>query len=212
LCRAGAPDRLCDPNFPTPVTAFDVYVVVTHAHDARSSVAGDGSGNRANWKGPRRMASTLAKSLRSDPISRLELRGPLTAPPDTSIEDVVRQMTQRRTGCALLVDGDGKLVGIFTERDFVQRVVAAGLGTGGPVSEVMTRDPKTLARHDNVQKAVELMGSNGYRQMPVLGEDGRPVGVLSVKEIVHYLVEYFPAKVYNLPPTPDQAQPAREGA
>src|SRR4051812_8527089 len=120
------------------------------------------------------MASTLAKSLRSDPISRLGLRGPLTAPPDASIEDVVRQMTQRRTGCALLVDAEGKLLGIFTERDFVQRVVAAGLGTSGPVSDVMTRDPKTLARHDNVQKAVELMGSNGYRQMPVLGEDGRP--------------------------------------
>jgi CBS domain-containing protein len=136
----------------------------------------------------------------------------VTAGPDATIAQVVRDMAERRTGCALLVDAGGKLVGIFTERDFVQRVVAAGLGTSGPVSEVMTREPKTLSRHDNVQKAVELMGSNGYRQMPVLGEDGKPVGVLSVKEIVHYLVEYFPAKVYNLPPTPDQTQPAREGA
>jgi CBS domain-containing protein len=158
------------------------------------------------------MPSTLAKSLRSDPISRLELRGPITASPQTSIEQVVRQMAEHRTGCILLQDTGGKLIGIFTERDFVNRVVAAGRDVTGPVGEVMTPNPKTLARHDNVQKAVELMGTNGYRHMPVLGEDGQPVGVLSVKEIIHYLVEYFPAKVYNLPPTPDQAQPAREGA
>ena len=159
------------------------------------------------------MASTLAKALRSDPISRLPLRAPCSASPDATIEQVVRLMTERRTGYVLLLDaGTGKLVGIFTERDFVNRVVAAGKEVSGPVREVMTPDPKTLARHDNVQKAVEVMGTDGYRHMPVLGDDGTPVGVLSVKEIVHYLVEYFPAKVYNLPPTPDQTQPAREGA
>jgi CBS domain-containing protein len=158
------------------------------------------------------MASTLAKSLRSDPVTRLMLRGPVTASPDATVEQVVRLMTERRTGCVLLQD-DGKLVGIFTERDFVNRVVAAGREVTGPVREVMTPDPKTLTRHDNVQKAVEVMGEGGYRHMPVLGDDGRPMGVLSVKEIIHYLVEYFPAKVYNLPPSPEQqTQPAREGA
>ena len=158
------------------------------------------------------MASTLAKSLRSDPVSRLQLRSLVTASPQSSIEQVVRQMTENRSGCVLLQDGGGKLVGIFTERDFVNRVVAAGKDVAGPVGEVMTPNPKTLARRDSVQKAVEMMGTNGYRHMPVLGDDGQPVGILSVKEIIHYLVEYFPAKVYNLPPTPDQTQPAREGA
>ena len=157
------------------------------------------------------MATTLAKSLRSDPVTRLGLRGPCTASPDASIEHVVAQMAQQRVGCVLLLR-EGKLVGIFTERDFVGRVVAAGRDPAGPVSEVMTPNPKTLARHDNVQKAVELMGNSGFRHMPVMGEDGQVVGVLSVRDIIHYLVEYFPAKVYNLPPTPDQTQPAREGA
>jgi CBS domain-containing protein len=158
------------------------------------------------------MAATLAKSLRSDPISRLQLRSPDTASPDTSIQDVVRQMAERRTGCTLLLDAGGRLVGIFTERDFVNRVVGAGRDVTGPVREVMTPGPTTLTRHDNVQKAVEVMGTNGFRHLPILGDDGQPVGVLSVREIIHYLVEYFPAKVYNLPPTPDQTQPAREGA
>jgi CBS domain-containing protein len=157
------------------------------------------------------MATTLAKSLRSDPLSRLALRAPHVAGPDTPIEQVVRQMAERRTSC-VLVEDTGKLVGIFTERDFVNRVVASGREVSGPIRDVMTLDPKTLARHDNVQKAVELMGSEGYRHVPVLDPDGRAVGVLSVRDIIHYLVEYFPAKVYNLPPTPDQSQPAREGA
>lgn len=159
------------------------------------------------------MPTTLAKALRSDPISRLPLRGACTASPDASIDEVVRQMAERRVGCVLLQEGGGgRLVGIFTERDFVNRVVAAGRDVGGRVGEVMTPDPKTLACHDTLQNAVEVMGSDGYRHVPILGDDGQPVGVLSVKEIIHYLVEYFPAKVYNLPPTPDHSQPAREGA
>ena len=56
------------------------------------------------------------------------------------------------------------------------------------------------------------MERGGYRHLPVVGEDGGPAGIISVKAIIHHLVEYFPAKVYNLPPTPGQAPPAREGA
>ena len=172
------------------------------------------------------MASTLAKSLRADTVSRFKLRPAVTAGPDATIAQVVRDMAARRTGCALIQRGggdgaassagaaekQGPLLGIFTERDFVNRVVAAGLDVSRPVGDVMTPDPKTLRPSDNVQRAVELMGTGGYRHVPVIGEDGQPVGVLSVREIIHYLVEYFPAKVYNLPPTPDQTQPAREGA
>jgi CBS domain-containing protein len=172
------------------------------------------------------MASTLAKSLRSDTVSRFKLRGAVTAGPDVPIAQVVRDMAARRTGCALIqADGEndggggkgvaaqrGSLLGIFTERDFVNRVVAAGLDVTRPVGDVMTPDPKTLRPGDSVQRAVELMGTGGYRHVPVMADDGQPIGVLSVREIIHYLVEYFPAKVYNLPPTPDQTQPAREGA
>jgi CBS domain-containing protein len=76
----------------------------------------------------------------------------------------------------------------------------------------MTRSPKTINRSDSIQNAIEVMEGGGYRHLPVLGDDAQPAGVLSVKDIVHYLVEYFPANVYNLPPTPDVIQPAREGA
>src|SRR5687767_11490582 len=137
--------------------------------------------------------TTLAKSLRGDRVSGLRLRNVCSAAPADPIRQVVACMADRRTGCVLVRDEGGKLVGIFTERDFLNRVVATRLDTSLPVGGVMTSDPKTISRNDSVSKAVELMGSGGYRHLPVLGEDGQPVGVLSVKDIVHYLVEYFPA-------------------
>jgi CBS domain-containing protein len=171
---------------------------------------------------------TLAHCLRKDKVSALRLRDVCRVAPGDSIEDVVRTMIGCRAGFALVMgsaanasnnDGNtapgaspGALVGIFTERDFVNRVVAAGVDPSRPVETVMSPAPKTVRRSASVQSAVELMASGGYRHLPVTGDGGEPLGVLSVKDVVRYLVEYFPAKVYNLPPTPDQAQPAREGA
>jgi CBS domain-containing protein len=162
---------------------------------------------------------TLAHCLRKDKVSALRLRDVCRVAPADSIGDVVRMMVGCRAGFALVMEpsfgdgaGEGRLIGIFTERDFVNRVVAAGLDPSRAVETVMTRTPKTVRRAASVQSAVELMASGGYRHLPVTGDGGAPLGVLSVKDVVRYLVEYFPAKVYNLPPTPDQAQPAREGA
>ena len=166
-------------------------------------------------------ATSLAKWLRRDKVSSLRLRDVCRVSPRDSIEQVVRTMVGCRTGFALVMDGangaaagavSGKLVGIFTERDFVNRVVASGVDVALPVERVMTPSPKVVRRGSSVHAAVEMMETGGYRHLPVVGEDGQPVGVLSVKDVVRYLVEYFPARVYNLPPTPDQTQPAREGA
>lgn len=160
-------------------------------------------------------ATSLAKWLRRDKVSSLRLRDVCRVSPRDSIEQAVRTMVGCRTGFALVMDGDNgaaRLIGIFTERDFVNRVVAAGVDVSTPVEKVMTPGPKVVRASGTVQSAVEMMESGGYRHLPVVGEQGEPVGVLSVKDVVRYLVEYFPARVYNLPPTPDQAQPAREGA
>ncbi len=156
--------------------------------------------------------TTLAKSLRGDRVSSLTLRQTHSGAPTEPVRQVVRRMAERRTGCTLVVGADGTLAGIFTERDFLSRVVAQGLDVSVPVEQVMTPQPRTIAWHDSIFKAIEMMATEGFRHLPVIGENDQPVGVLSVKDIMHYLVEYFPAKVYNLPPTPEQTQPAREGA
>lgn len=160
-------------------------------------------------------ATSLAKWLQRDKVSSLRLRDVCRVAPSDSVERVVRTMIDCHTGFVLVMDGaDGaaRLVGIFTERDFVNRVVAAGADPSLPVERVMTPGPKVVRTVGTVHSAVAMMESGGYRHLPVVGERGEPVGVLSVKDVMRYLVEYFPARVYNLPPTPEQTQPAREGA
>lgn len=128
-------------------------------------------------------------------------------------------MISCRSGFALVIDtaeGDEgapeRLIGIFTERDFVNRVVAASADVSLPVERVMTANPGVVRASATVYAAIAMMEAGDYRHLPVLDVHGRPVGVLSVKDVMRYLVEYFPAKVYNLPPTPELSQPAREGA
>ena len=160
-------------------------------------------------------STSLSKWLRRDKVSSLRLREVCRVSPRDTVAEVVRAMADCHTGFVLVMegaDGTAKLVGIFTERDFVNRVVAAGADVSMPVSQVMTAEPKVIGAGGTVQQAVEMMEAGGYRHLPVVGEGGQPVGVLSVKDVMRYLVEYFPARVYNLPPTPEHTQPAREGA
>ena len=160
-------------------------------------------------------ATSLAKWLRRDKVTSLRLRDVCRVSPRDSVDQVVRKMVSCRTGFALVVEGEdgaARLVGIFTERDFVNRIVAAGADVSMPVERVMTPGPKVVRTSGTVHAAVEMMEAAGFRHLPVVNESGQPVGVLSVKDVMRYLVEYFPARVYNLPPSPDQAQPAREGA
>jgi CBS domain-containing protein len=76
----------------------------------------------------------------------------------------------------------------------------------------MTPNPVAVHPKDSIGAAVRRMEEGGYRHLPVVDEVGRPLGMLSVKRIVHYLVEHFPATVYNLPPDPDVIPHEREGA
>ena len=94
----------------------------------------------------------------------------------------------------------------------MRRVLAVGKPLSVPLGEVMTPDPVTVHCKQAIGAAIQHMEEGGYRHLPVVDEMGRPVGILSVKRIVHYLVEHFPGHVYNLPPDPGVVQQEREGA
>ena len=94
----------------------------------------------------------------------------------------------------------------------MRRVLAAGKPLTLPVAECMTPNPVAVHPKEPIAAAVRTHGRGGYRHLPVVDEAGRPVGVLSVKRIVHYLVEHFPGTVYNLPPDPGAVPNEREGA
>ena len=76
----------------------------------------------------------------------------------------------------------------------------------------MTPNPATVHEKETIGSAVRRMQQGGYRHLPVVDRAGQPIGMLSVKRIVRYLVEHFPATVYNQPPDPNVVQQDREGA
>ena len=153
----------------------------------------------------------LAKNLKIDSVSRLIPAVPCHVTPEQSVAEAVTVMRQAQGGCVLVCQGK-KLVGIFTERDLMKRVLAPGKPLTMPVSECMTPHPVAVHPKDPIGAAVRRMEEGGYRHLPVVDEEGRPVGILSVKRIVHYLVEHFPETVYNLPPDPGVVPQEREGA
>jgi CBS domain-containing protein len=153
----------------------------------------------------------LAKNLKIDSVNRLNPTPPLQVRPEQPVEQAVDLMRREKVGCVLVADGP-RLMGIFTERGLLRRVLALGKPMTIPVSECMTPDPVAVHPKEPISGAVRRMEEGGYRHLPVVDEADRPVGILSVRRIVHYLVEHFPATVYNLPPDPTAIPTKPEGA
>ncbi|MFO0880359.1 MAG: CBS domain-containing protein [Gemmataceae bacterium] len=153
----------------------------------------------------------LARNLRVESVSRLRPTRPVCLSPSHSVAEAVAGMRRVRHGCVLVCE-EGRLEGIFTERDLLRRVLAPRQPLTVPLVRVMTRDPVIVQPTDPIGLAVQRMREGGYRHLPVVDSDGRPVGILSVKRIVHYLVEHFPSTIYCLPPDPDVFPLHREGA
>jgi CBS domain-containing protein len=127
-----------------------------------------------------------------------------------SVRDVLVLMRQHNTGCVLICR-DERLAGIFTQRD-VLRLLATEADLATPIEDVMARDPTTLHATDTMAAAIRRMAEGGYRHLPVVDDAGRPLGLLKVRGIVHFLVEHFPNAIYNLPPEPRLVAQDREGA
>jgi CBS domain-containing protein len=153
----------------------------------------------------------LPRNLKIESVSRLHPTPPRQVRPEQTVAEAVALMRQQEVGCLLVCNGP-RVVGIFTERDLMSRVLAARVPLTEPVSRFMTPNPVAVHPKDPIGLAVRRMEEGGYRHLPVVDEAGRPVGVLSVKRIVHYLVEHFPGTVYNLPPDPGAISQEREGA
>lgn len=128
----------------------------------------------------------------------------------TTIREVFAQLKQDMRG-AVLICRDGVLEGIFTERDAL-RLMAEEANLDGPIESVMVKSPVTLSNSDTVGKAIAMMSEGGYRRLPIVDAENRPVGIVKVSGILHYLVEHFPKVIYNLPPTPHHTTQRREGA
>ncbi len=111
----------------------------------------------------------------------------VTAKPDTSVKHVVELMRERNVGSVLVVDESGKLVGIFTERDLV-KLVAEGKSLDVPVKEVMTTKLVVAHESDSIASIANKMIENWIRHIPVVDEQGRPIGIVSIRDVLRHIV------------------------
>ncbi len=137
--------------------------------------------------------TAFERSVMKDPVARLIPNHPLKVPPSTPLRDAVQQLIDSGRNCALVVDEDGKMTGIITERDVLLRVAhrfdeVADL----PLAEFMTPDPERLRPVDTVAFGLNRMMVGDYRHLPV-EKDGKALGVVSVRHIIGYIAERNPA-------------------
>jgi CBS domain-containing protein len=114
----------------------------------------------------------------------------VTASADTTVLEAAQLMKKRDVGAVMVVEA-GRLVGIFTERDALFRVVADGRDVQHTqLSEVMTRSPQTLHPDKSFAEALHIMHTGGFRHVPVV-EDGRAVGMISARDALGPELEDF---------------------
>jgi CBS domain-containing protein len=149
-------------------------------------------------------------SLESEGVGSAYPDQPLAAAASDSVGQVLQLLRAQRTGAILICEGS-QLVGIFTERDAL-KLMSRGTDFTTPVRDVMSSPPATVSSKATVGEAIRVMADGAYRHLPIVTPEGKPAGVIAVHGIVHYLVDHFPQTIYNLPPNPNSAPRAREGA
>ncbi|MDO9143079.1 cyclic nucleotide-binding/CBS domain-containing protein [Rhodoferax sp.] len=124
--------------------------------------------------------------------SVMERKKFITAAPNTTVSQAARLMATKNAGAVLVVEDD-QLIGIFTERDVVFRVIALGLDPRETcLRQVMTADPKTLSPNQCYGHALVIMQENGFRHVPVV-EENLPIGIISSRNAMDPDLEEFVA-------------------
>src|SRR5207244_2824892 len=124
----------------------------------------------------------LHGAILTEAISSLNPAKAVTVRPSATVLDAVHLMNQKKCGCVCVTEGE-KLVGIFTERDVIRKIVEQGLDTKKTtVEKVMTRSPETLTARDKIAFALNKMHVGGFRHVPLV-EHGKLTGIISIKDI-----------------------------
>lgn len=136
-----------------------------------------------------RATEGFQKDIMQDAVKRLNLAHPVNVHVNDSVAQTIELMKRHRVGCALVLEGE-KLVGIFTERDVLFKLA----GTQPDferltMRQVMIPDPAKLNPEDSMAAALNKMSVGGFRHIPVVTNDGAPLGLISIKDIMGYICE-----------------------
>lgn len=131
--------------------------------------------------------NAVERGLLVDTVETLSPKTPIVVSAATSVSYVLKLLVERQIGCVFVV-ANGEPIGVFSERDALLRIGdRIGELADEPVSRFMTPNPQTLQPSTRLAFAVHQMDLGGYRHVPIVGEDGQAVGVISVRDILRYL-------------------------
>lgn len=154
---------------------------------------------------------SLETDLQDISVTALEIRNWLGIARDTTVEDAVRKMRDERTYCALILE-EGRLVGIFTDTDVLNKVLGHPENWKKPVAEVMTAQPQTVSNTSTAAEALNLLNTHTFRNLPVVDSAGQVVGNVGQESFIRYLSDRFHMHVYNQPPEFGRYAKTRHGA
>ena len=139
-----------------------------------------------------RAHSDVERSLMEDPIVSLRPIKPLTVNRQDTLENAIRLMQHHGIGCVLITADDGKLTGILTERDLLQKVAGSNLALSQcRVEDYMTRAPETGKPDHPLGYALHRMIVCDLRYLPLVDAHDRPTGIISSKDIIAYIATKF---------------------
>ena len=151
-------------------------------------------------------SNTFKKQLKS-----LKVPKPVTLDGESSVQEALTLMQVKQFGCVLITEDD-KLVGIVTERDIIAKALAEGSDLHDmKLENIMTPKPESFQPEDSVAHVMNAMVVGGYRHIPVVDEHNVPLSVISVKDIISFIVEHFSEEVLNLPPKPMRRAHSQDG-
>ena len=152
----------------------------------------------------------LDRVLLNDTVRLLAPSEPLRMSPDHSVARAIQAMVQNRRAAVVIVDEPGRLIGIFTERDVLTRVMGAGrVARDTLLRDVMTPEPESLRPDDRICYAINRMHAGGFRSLPLVDDAHRPIGIITVNDVVRWLAEIFPEAVLNMRPGDKLKNPAQ---
>ncbi len=132
--------------------------------------------------------TVIERSLAEDRVRALNPAVSVTVPASTSLAQAVGIMRDKRIGCVLATDPDGRLAGILSERDLLNKVAGAGVDLqASTVEAFMTASPETIHREDLLASALQRMMVGDHRHLPLVDGEGRPAGIISSRDIINYL-------------------------
>lgn len=150
-----------------------------------------------------------SQHARRDKVSLMETDDYVCLEPSDPLSKAIDVMKQDEGGCAIVCE-KGRIVGIFTERDVLTKVIGESVDMNEPVSRWMSPIVATLSPDATIGDAVAIMTEKSHRNIPLV-KDGQLAGSISVFDVISYLAESYPKETMNLPPNHDQVMSSEHG-